>query len=239
MKPTSALKPLVFALAALMAVAAHATTPSPSNGALSQISDAQTTHNNSVTNDATKNNATTTNSVNNNSGNVGYNSAAGTANQQDNSTTISTATADGLFIFGSTIASADVNQTSRDNSVKNYGTQYNATTTNSVNNNTGNVGANVASGDFNQQKNNTALAVGPGKVAIAAADISQVSTGNKFLNESAGYGHSASPVVNNSTVSSSVNNNVGNVGFNSAAGAGNQQSNSLSIGSACGGCARF
>lgn len=237
MKPASVLKPLAFALAALMAVAAHATPPS--SGALSAISDTQKSHDNSVKNEGTKNNTTTTNSVNGNSGNVGYNSASGTANQQDNSTAISTATADGLFVFGSTGASVDVNQANRDNSVKNYGTQYNATTTNSVNGNTGNVGANVAAGDFNQQKNNTTLAVGPGKVTIAAADISQVSTGNRFLNESAGSGYGASPVLNNSTVANSVNGNVGNVGFNSAAGAGNQQSNSLSIGSACGGCARF
>lgn len=168
MKPASVLKPLAFALAALMAVAAHATPPG--SGALSAISDTQKSH---------------------------------------------------------------------DNSVKNEGTKNNTTTTNSVNGNSGNVGANVAAGDFNQQKNNTTLAVGPGKVSIAAADISQVSTGNRFLNESAGSGYGANPVLNNSTVTNSVNGNVGNVGFNSAAGAGNQQSNSLSISSACGGCARF
>jgi len=46
-----------------------------------------------------------------------------------------------------------------------------------LNNGSGNIGINVTSGNFNQQKNNLAIAVSGGRVATAAAAANQSSTG--------------------------------------------------------------
>ena len=109
MKPSSALKPLAFAIAALLSVAAHAhndgppsNTPSytldPNAAAAAVVIDAQNSHNNKVTNKAIKNTATVKDSVKGAEGNMGVNAAAGSGNQQDNAAAI--ATSDETFVFG-------------------------------------------------------------------------------------------------------------------------------------------
>lgn len=328
MKPTMALKPLVFALAAVMAVAAQAdgrgngghnggghgnnnNDPSPllalliNAGAAATVIDTQANGGNAVLNENTRNNATMDNSANGSQGNLGANVAAGDGNQQDNVAAI--ATADERFIFGSAVAVSSATQTNGTNTVSNFSTQNNANLTNSANNSSGNIGVNVTAGDFNQQKNNLAIAVSGGRVAVASAAANQSTSGLNVSNkadrtyathtlgggfvaygsyegEGHGYverkddkpGHGggwddrggnkpqkdkltfteegsfvlggvytyqvlkpngwANPVVNNATMSNSLNGVSGNVGANVSAGSGNQQSNSLSIAAGCRAC---
>lgn len=335
MKPTMALKPLVFALAAVMAIAAQAggndnnhgghgghgghhgghggqdlnTKLQLTAGAVANVTDEQFSSGNSVSNRGTHNNADASDSMNNSNGNMGANVAAGAGNQQDNA--VALATADESFIFGSAVATSSATQTNTNNTVKNWSTQNSATLDNAGNGGSGNIGINVTAGDFNQQKNNLAIAVSGGRVATASASADQTSTGldvdNKGVRtyktdtlsgefnasgtyKGTGYGkiqgdddhhgggHSGyddrsgggdhdngnqkftfkeqgtielsgvwtkqvltkdgwkNPVINNASMSGSMNGFSGNGGANVSAGVGNQQSNSLSIAAGCRAC---
>ena len=328
MKPTMALKPLVFALAAVMAMAAQAggnnnghngghgnghgdhdqgpdlsTLLQITAGAGAAVIDVQNSSTNVVKNQGTNNNAKMDNSLNNSNGNMGANVAAGDGNQQDNAAAL--ATADESFIFGSAVAASSATQVNNNNYVKNSSTQNNAVLNNSGNNGSGNIGINVTAGDFNQQKNNLAIAVSGGRVATAAAAANQQSTNlvvdNKGVqaykkdtltggfvahgsykgtgsgkiegdDHGGGHGHDnkgghdnddqkftfkeqgtielagywtqqvltkdgwKNPVVNNASMTNSMNGFSGNGGANVSAGVGNQQSNSLSIAAGCKAC---
>ncbi|GGU52090.1 hypothetical protein GCM10009504_06110 [Pseudomonas laurentiana] len=203
MKPQMALKPLVFALAAVMAVAAHANGRNDdhhgghhgghdhgqnvllglliSAGSLAKVGDTQSNYGNTVTNEATENTATMDNSANNSQGNLGVNVAAGDGNQQDNVAAI--ATADEKFIFGSAVAYSEATQKNTGNTVNNYSAQNAAALNGSANGSSGNIGINVTAGDFNQQKNNMAIAVSGGRVATATANATQTTTGLTVTNE--------------------------------------------------------
>ena len=199
MKPTMALKPLVFALAAVMAMAAQAGGNDHGNGhgnghgnhgpkgptleqllqigagAGAAVLDEQNSDGNVVKNQGTLNNANASDSLNGSNGNMGANVAAGDGNQQDNAAAL--ATADESFIFGTAVAASSATQVNNNNYVKNSSTFNNATLNNAGNNGSGNIGINVSSGNFNQQKNNLAIAVSGGRVATAAASANQSSTG--------------------------------------------------------------
>ncbi|MEB0046758.1 MULTISPECIES: heme utilization protein [unclassified Pseudomonas] len=313
MKPTMALKPLVFALAAVMAMAAqagggneggehgHGHQPKGPTleqllqigaGASATVLDAQKSDTNVVTNQGTNNNAKIDASLNGSNGNMGANSAAGDGNQQDNAAAI--ASSDESFIFGTSTALSSATQVNNNNYVSNSSTQNNATLNNSGNNGSGNIGMNVSAGDFNQQKNNLAIASSGGRVAQAAAAANQSSTNLVVDNKGVqtyktstltGTVHAAgefvaigeatteggrggrgdehhgkdtssdfiavgvfglsgvttqqvltpdgwkNPVVNNASMTNSMNNFSGNGGANVSAGSGNQQSNSLAISS--------
>ncbi|MGN8275765.1 heme utilization protein [Pseudomonas sp. SMN5] len=325
MKPTMALQPLVFALAAVMAMAAQAggndnnghghghgnhgpkgptwqEQLSITAGAAASVLDEQNSDGNVVTNQATKNTAEAKDSLNGSNGNMGANVAGGDGNQQDNAAAL--ATADESFIFGSAVAVSSATQVNNNNYVKNNSTQNNASLTNAGNNGSGNIGINVTAGNFNQQKNNLAIAVSGGRVATAAAAADQTSTGLEVDNKGVrtyktdtltstykangtfkakgdgtaesdnhggwgnkggyGGGHDddkfkftavgtfelsgtntqqvltrdgwKNPVINNATMSNSMNGFSGNGGANVSAGVGNQQSNSLSIAAGCKAC---
>ena len=236
MKPQMALKPLVFALAALMAAAAQANgwhpAPQPTGVVASVVTDVQNSAGNRFDDTNTENNASADDSVNSNSGNTGVNAQAGSGNQADNSGAISSAKGD----YASVFAVVDVNQNSGLNNFVNKGTQNNASLDNSVNGNSGNVGYNGQAGQGNQGKNNLALTTADGKNIAAAANTEQNSLANSYLNTAtSGYGHYGKPqyVSNNSSLNNSVNRNSGNTGVNLQSGAGNQGSNSLSIGQGC------
>ena len=198
MKPTMALKPLVFALAAVMAIAAqaggrnddhghnggHNNQPQgPSLEELLQIGagagaavlDVQNSDGNVVGNQGTKNSAGVQDSANGSNGNLGMNNTAGDGNQQDNAAAL--ATADESFIFGTAVAASSATQVNNGNSVANYSTTNTAGMNNVGNNGSGNIGVNNSAGNFNQQKNNLAIAVSGGRVAQAAASANQSSTG--------------------------------------------------------------
>ncbi|KAE9646338.1 heme utilization protein [Pseudomonas sp. PB106] len=197
MKPTMALKPLVFALAAVMAIAAqaggrnddhghnggHNQPQGPSLEELLQIGagagaavlDVQNSDGNVVGNQGTKNSAGVQDSANGSNGNLGMNNTAGDGNQQDNAAAL--ATADESFIFGTAVAASSATQVNNGNSVANYSTTNTAGMNNVGNNGSGNIGVNNSAGNFNQQKNNLAIAVSGGRVAQAAASANQSSTG--------------------------------------------------------------
>jgi hypothetical protein len=88
--------------------------------------------------------------------------AAGNGNQQDNAAAIANAgsesSLDNSFVFGMANATADVEQTSRNNRVDNYSTQSSAVMSGSASGAEGNIGINIAGGDLNQQKNTMAIA---------------------------------------------------------------------------------
>ena len=203
MKTTTALKPLVFALAAVMAIAAQAAGRddghgngnghgnghgnngpqgptldqilSISAGAGATVMDVQNNSGNAVLNQGTQNGAAVDSSLNNSNGNMGANVAAGDGNQQDNAAAL--ATADEAFIFGNAIAASSATQNNTGNTVANYSNTNASTLNNAGNNGSGNIGINVTSGNFNQQKNNLAIAVSGGRVAQAAASANQSSSG--------------------------------------------------------------
>ena len=182
MKPSMAIKPLVFAIAAVMAVAVQAgqndrrgdyhngnntgqhTPPATKIPvyATANAWDTQTSTNNRITNQGTINEAEMSDSGTGSSGNVGINVAAGNGNQQDNAAAIANAgsesSLDNSFVFGMANATADVVQTSRSNRVDNYSTQSSALMSGSASGAEGNIGINVAGGDLNQQKNTMAIA---------------------------------------------------------------------------------
>ncbi|BBP70971.1 hypothetical protein PHLH6_29750 [Pseudomonas sp. Seg1] len=204
MKPTMALKPLVFALAAVMAIAAqaggrdddhgngnghgngHGNNHDPKGptleellqigaGAGAAVLDVQNSQGNVVGNQGTKNSAGIENSANGSNGNLGMNNTAGDGNQQDNAAAL--ATADESFIFGTAVAASSATQVNASNSVANYSTTNTAGLNNVGNGGSGNIGVNNSAGNFNQQKNNLAIAVSGGRVAQAAAAANQSSTG--------------------------------------------------------------
>ena len=177
MKPTMALKPLVFALAAVMAMAAQAGGDYNSKRVSSaSVEDTQTSHSNEVLNLGTKDTAKADSTMNGSSGNINGNVAAGDGNQQDNQLAI--ASSDESFIFGGGGASASshATQTNRDNYALNLSTPNNASINSAGNGSSGNLGLNVTAGQFNQQKNNTAIASAGSGVATAKASTNQTST---------------------------------------------------------------
>ncbi|AZF52668.1 filamentous hemagglutinin [Pseudomonas sp. R4-34-07] len=240
MKPQMALKPMVFALAALMAAAAQAgggwhPAPQPTGTVAAVVTDVQQSQHNKFDDTNTENNASADGSVTGNSGNVGVNAQSGSGNQADNAGAISSAKGD----FATVFAVIDVDQGSTHNNFVNKGTQNNASLDNSVNGNSGNVGYNGQAGQGNQGKNNLAITTADGKNIAAASNTEQNSLNNSYLNSatsSHGYGK-PQYVSNNASLDNSVNRNSGNVGVNLQSGAGNQGSNSLSIGQGCSVCA--
>ena len=239
MKPQMALKPMVFALAALMAAAAQAggwhPTPQPTGTVAAVVTDVQKSEHNKFDDTNTENNASADNSVNSNSGNVGVNAQSGSGNQADNAGAISSAKGD----FATVFAVIDVDQGSSHNNFVNKGTQNNASLDGSITGNSGNVGYNGQAGQGNQGKNNLAITTADGKNIAAASNTEQNSLNNSYLNTAAsshGYGK-PQYVSNNASLDNSVNRNSGNVGVNLQSGSGNQGSNSLAIGQGCSVCA--
>ncbi|MCY1403410.1 hypothetical protein D3C76_303470 [compost metagenome] len=189
MKPSMALKPLVFAIAAVMAVAVQA-----DNGrrhhqnnnykpkvvhtyATAEANDKQRSTGNFIRNEGTVNEAEMSDSAEGAAGNVGVNVAAGNGNQQDNAAAIANAGSDvseidNAFVFGHADATAQVRQYSNDNKVINYSTQNSAVMSGSGNGGDGNMGINIAGGDLNQQKNTMAIANSNAPLGNATATAS-------------------------------------------------------------------
>ncbi|MBT8768914.1 heme utilization protein [Metapseudomonas boanensis] len=261
MKVEMILKPLAFAMAVALSTGVMAEGYRHHDGASATVKDTQENYYNDVDNEATKNTATIEGSLDNATGNIGANVVAGDNNQQANAAAI--ATADAFFVFGhgaglEANASIEVTQKAHDNDLYNDATQNNATVVDSANGTQGNVGINVAAGNFNQQKNDMAVASSE-KAFTASADVnvSQESNNNYTDNKvgdvyevgpemttvASGFGwwpphhdKPQTPVVNNATLQGSLNDVSGNVGVNIAAGGGNQQSNSLAIAAGCNAC---
>ena len=170
------------------------------------------------------------NSLNGSSGNAQANIAAGDGNQQDNQTAIAAGDAATVFALGT------ITQDNHNNTSIQVATHNNASLNNSANGSSGNLGVNAASGNFNQQKNQLAIATASGAAAAASSNTTQTSVDNTFLNtvatQSGHWGSSTYlPVVNNASANNSLNGSSGNLGANIAAGVGNQQGNTTVISS--------
>jgi len=181
MKTKYLLTPLALALATVLSAGAYAESRGGNHNdndrnkteAGAMLNDSQVNRNNLVNNEGTKNTATVDGSLGGASGNVGVNVAAGDNNQQANAAAI--AAADSAFIF----ATSDISQVGKNNDLNNYSVPNNASLKNSANGSSGNVGINIAAGNYNQQKNDMAIAYsGDANNALATSNTSQQSHGN-------------------------------------------------------------
>ncbi|SDU01037.1 hypothetical protein SAMN05216296_1237 [Pseudomonas pohangensis] len=181
MKTKYLLTPLALALATVLSAGAYAEGRPGGNDnndrnkteAGAVLNDSQINGNNLVKNEGTKNTASVDGSLGGASGNVGVNVAAGDNNQQANAAAI--AAADSAFIF----ATSDISQVGRNNALNNFSVPNNASLKNSANGSSGNVGINITAGNYNQQKNDMAIAYsGDANNALAVSNTSQQSHGN-------------------------------------------------------------
>ncbi|VVM69748.1 hypothetical protein PS662_01735 [Pseudomonas fluorescens] len=227
MKPSMALKPLVFAIAAVMAVAVQAEqndrrgnhnggnqTP-PARmvpiSATAVANDRQSSTGNRILNEGVENSAEMSSSGGGSSGNVGINVAAGNGNQQDNAAAIANAASDNAaidnsFVFGTATATADVRQTSNDNRVNNYGVTNSAVMSGSGSGASGNMGINIAGGDLNQQKNTMAIANTNAPLGNARATASANQSGpGLIVNNAADRTYRVDTITVTKTASGSAN----------------------------------
>jgi hypothetical protein len=106
--------------------------------------------------------------------------------------------------------------------------------TESINDNSGVVHVNQATGGNNNQANSLAMAVGlrpEGGVAIAEADLGQFNTNNEVLESNDGIDPSVG-INKTATITGSVNNNTGVIGVNQTAGNMANQANVVAVAAA-------
>ena len=146
-------------------------------------------------------------------GNVGFNVAAGIGNKQGNSavisldgTTLKSTTAQSIELTAGLTFGGDAKQ---DNTTANIGDS-------AFQKASGNIGASVAAGQFNQQANS--LQISTAKLESATAKTSQTS---------AAIGGLTASGITASLTDNAFKNASGNVGVNVAAGVANAQSNML------------
>lgn len=159
------------------------------------------------------------------SGNIAVNNAAGDNNQQGNGLAVAV-NSDG---DGMASASVDADQGAILNKgLSAFGVTNNAALENHVlEDASGNIGVNNAAGTGNQQGNFLAVAVTDDGLASATASTAQ----GGVLNGAGSF----CGTTNSATVSNDVlENATGNIGVNNAAGANNQQLNSLAVASSVG-----
>lgn len=155
------------------------------SAAIAIIDNRQSITNNEASNALLDNNASISEDVGSDaSGNLGFNVAAGDNNAQDNAASLSAA--DASFSFGMSDAEVFVNQYGAGNTTMNEGVANNASLSgNAFSNASGNIGANVAAGNNNEQKNALAASVATAAYATSSISSNQVSSGNSV--ENAGY----------------------------------------------------
>lgn len=146
------------------------------------IDQSQKIEDNEVGNDRTDNNAVLIgNSLRNGKGNIGVNMAGGDHNAQSNSAAL--AATDASFVFGSADAEVFTHQHASGNLAINHGTINNAGFgANALENARGNIGVNVAAGNYNIQGNSFAGSVASGSMGEATVSVAQHSSGNDTLN---------------------------------------------------------
>jgi hypothetical protein len=191
----------------------------------------QSSSNNGTHNGKTVNNASINNQAfENASGNIGANDASGDNNSQSNQTALATdASKDDDVSFAFTGAK----QSSRNNETHNYGAANNAGVEGAAFEGAGgNLGINVVSGDNNEQLNSLSASVGTtNAVAVALGFVDQTSHGNNTSNDPARQWCDQIATVNNASIQgSALAGAQGNIGINVAAGTGNLQGNTLSMG---------
>ena len=220
----------------------------------------QFTDDNAVKSDFTENNSELIGSGNGATGNIGINVASGDLNKQANDTAIASGNQGGeggeqltSMMWGGHNGGGGNNggngnddaamvfakaatfsiQSSSNNSYDNDGTTNSAVLNNSLNNVSGNIGVNMASGAGNIQNNAMTLAVGQDSSAEATTGGVQVSY-NNVSDGDLGVAHAGWSVYvqnnsNNAQLNNALSGAAGNVGVSIASGNGNMQSNTLSI----------
>jgi len=165
------------------------------------------------------------------SGNVGANDASGNANQQNNTTYIDYATTLNDVAVGNSqsnggnVVIGDGGTTTTTYNWKKGTTKTTVTTQNAsiagnaFNDASGNIGANVASGNLNQQSN-VAVLLANDDLSVLTIGTSQHTGGSLYLGDG----------LNEATIGDDAFNSAsGNIGANVAAGNANQQSNTLVV----------
>lgn len=153
------------------------------SAAIAVIDNRQSISGNTGANDLLQNDASIADEVASGaSGNLGFNVAAGDNNAQDNAAALSAA--DASFSFGMADAEVFVNQSGMDNLTMNHGVTNSAGIGgNAFSNASGNIGANVASGNNNEQKNALSASVASSAYATSTISSNQTSSGNAVGNE--------------------------------------------------------
>lgn len=253
--------PLSLALAGLLSAGAFAAEPqapslaaTDSLGTRAIVTDSQTLESNEVHNGQTYNDASVVGSINNIAGSNTVNVAAGDTNQQASAGAL--ASADALFVLGlplNAMVQADiaVEQHAMNNSLHNYGSENIANLLGSANRSTGNTALNIVSGNFNQQKNDYAVAYSQSALGVTAQvqvlqHASNSTTHNALpmtetnssdlMGSASGYQPRLLPTYNVAVMLDSLNDTAGSVGVNIASGGNNQQSNALAISAGCIAC---
>ncbi|MGH8128944.1 MAG: hypothetical protein ACRETC_11410 [Gammaproteobacteria bacterium] len=146
------------------------------------VNDSQSTGGNFVDNDNHKNNASASgDALHGAQGNIGLNVGAGDNNIQSNEAAL--AATDASTVFGAASAQVFQDQTAHWNHTYNNPAANNASMSGNVLQNAqGNIGANVAAGDSNVQKNVLSASAADSNFAIASIDNSQATYGNSTHN---------------------------------------------------------
>lgn len=165
------------------------------------------------------------------SGNIGFNIASGSQNQQSNAGALASNT---NIDEGSSNASTNAEQVSAMDWAFQVATGGNAVDFlgHALAGASGNIGVNMASGYFNQQGNN--MSASSAEYAdFANANTNTTQASGYLLNLSTGnYGNEIGASNETGLYGNVLQNASGNIGVNEAAGISNQQSNSLSVATA-------
>ncbi len=153
------------------------------SAAIAIIDNRQSVMNNEGDNKLLENNASISENVAQDaSGNLGFNTAAGDNNAQDNAAALTAA--DASFSFGMSDAQVYVDQYGSGNTTTNDGVVNNSSLSgNAFRGATGNIGVNSAAGNNNEQKNALAASVSTARMATASIASKQISEGNSVSNE--------------------------------------------------------
>lgn len=222
MKTIVKLSPIALAVAAFIAAPAALAGAYVSNGQTSAMNEQGSAFN--ATGNAVLNGAGA-----NASGNIGFNIATGSQNQQANAGSLAANT----NVDDS--ASSDAGVTAGQTEVLDFAWQVmngaNAVDFlgNSLHEASGNIGVNMASGIFNQQGNNMAVSSAEysdyANTSVGASQTSLLNSNYSNLN----YGYEVGASNETGLYGNVLQNASGNIGVNEAAGISNQQSNSLAI----------
>ncbi|MEY2342336.1 hypothetical protein AB4090_09540 [Acidithiobacillus sp. IBUN Pt1247-S3] len=217
------LTPIALAVAALCAAPFAFAGAAVSNNQASALNEQGSMFN------ATGNAVLSDNAGANASGNIGFNIATGSQNQQANAGSLTSNT--NVDDYAASDASVNASQTELLDFAWQVMNGANAVDFigNALQGASGNIGVNMTSGIFNQQGNNLAASYAKysdyANAYVGASQTSMLNLNYSNLN----YGHEVGASNETGLYGNVLQNASGNIGVNEAAGISNQQSNSLAI----------
>ncbi|MGC9216617.1 hypothetical protein, partial [Acidithiobacillus sp.] len=226
MKTSSKLTPIAFAIAALCAAPMAFAGAGVSNSQTSAMNEQGSMFN------ATGNAVLSGNAGQKASGNIGFNVATGSQNQQANAGALASNT--NIDDTAASDASVNAGQTEMLDFAWQVMNGANAVdfVGNALQGASGNIGVNMTSGIFNQQGNNMAASSAEySDYANASVGAAQTSMLN-FNHSNQNYGYEVGGSNETGLYGNVLQHASGNIGVNEAAGISNQQSNSLAIATA-------